>query len=96
MRELARRARIDPGTVSKILSGKENPGPKFYQGISRAFGVTLESVERLEKDGSIPKSRIDDPIYLDLMEIAQKLPDCDLREVRDYANYRLKKSNSEE
>jgi transcriptional regulator with XRE-family HTH domain len=94
MRELARRASIDPSTISKVLSGEENPGPKFYQGVARAFGVTLESVERLDRDGIIPRNRIDDPDYKDLMEIAQNLTDDDLHEVLDYATYKLKKSKS--
>ena len=91
MNELARRSKLSSGYVSQVLSGTKEPGPKFYQGISRAFSVSLESVERLEQNGAIPQSRVSDPVYLDLMEIAQVLADNDLQEVRSYADYRLKK-----
>ncbi len=87
--ELARRGRLNQSYVSAVLSGRKEPGPKFYQGMSRAFGVTLESVERLETDGVIPESRMDDPAYLELMEVAQSLTDSDLQEVLHYASYRL-------
>ena len=64
--ELSRRGDLNQSYVSSVLSGKKQPGPKFYQGISKAFGVTLESVERLENSGVIPTSRLDDPILKDL------------------------------
>lgn len=92
MNEFARRSKLSSGYVSQVLSGIKKPGPKFYQGMAKAFGVTLESVERLEANGSIPKSRENDPVYLELMEIAQVLADDDLQEVKNYADYRLKKS----
>lgn len=94
MRELARRADISASTVSRVLSREENPGPKFYQGVARAFGYTLESVERLEFDGTIPQSRLDDPAYKDLMELAQKLNEEDLSDVLDYATYRFRRSQN--
>lgn len=94
MRELARRGKISPATVSKVLSGEENPGAKFYQGVARAFGVTLESVERLERDGTIPQSLLNDPAYRDLIELAQELTDEDLSDVLDYATYRLRRSKN--
>jgi transcriptional regulator with XRE-family HTH domain len=91
MRELARRGRIDASTVSRVLSNKQNPGNDFYLGVARSFGVTLESVERLERTGAVPESRMDDPTYQDLIEIAKELSEDDLAEVRDYAIYRMRK-----
>lgn len=88
MRELARRGDLSAASVSKVLSGKQNPGGDFFVGISRAFGVTLESVERLEKVGTLPQNRLNDPDLKDLMELAQKLSQEDLAEVLYYATYR--------
>lgn len=90
--ELSRRGNLNQSYVSAVLSGRKEPGPKFYQGMAKAFSVTLESIERLETNGSIPKSRENDPVYLELMEIAKALADDDLQEVKNYADYRLKKS----
>lgn len=92
MRELARRGNIDPGTVSRVLSGKSDPGPKFYQGISKAFNVTLESVEQLDQSGGQPVTP-DEAGLAELSQIAQKLPPADLREILEYARYRLDKSH---
>jgi len=90
MRELSRRGDISITSVSQVLSGKAEPGPKFFQGVSRAFGVTLESVERLEFAGTIPENRLNEPDLKDLIEIAQKLTNEDLSEVLYYAIYRYK------
>lgn len=92
MRELARRGDLSAASVSKVLSGKQNPGSDFFVGISRAFGVTLESVERLEQVGTIPENRLNDPELKDLIELAQKLSPDDLLEVLDYASYRYHRS----
>lgn len=92
--ELARRGDLNQSYVSAILNKKQNPGARFYQGVARALGVTLESIERLERDGTIPQSRLDDPAYRDLMELAQKLTDEDLLDVLDYATYRLRRSKN--
>lgn len=94
MRELARRANISPATVSKVLSNKQNPGNDFYLGVARAFGVTLESVERLELNGTVPISRLNEQKFRELMELAQSLTDEDLADVVDYATYRLRRSKN--
>lgn len=88
MRELARRGDISATAISDVLSKKREPGAKFFQAMSRAFGVTLESVERLEQVGTIPENRSNDPDLKDLMELAQKLSADDLSEVLYYATYR--------
>jgi len=88
MRELARRGDISPTAISDVLSKKRDPGAKFFQAMSKAFGVTLDSVERLEQVGTIPQNRLNDPDLVDLMELAQKLSADDLSEVLYYATYR--------
>ena len=87
MRELARRAKIDPSTVSKILSGEENPGPKFYQGIARAFSLPLESIERLDREGINPLTAISDSFTDDLIAISQNLPEQAKKELLLFAHY---------
>lgn len=94
MRELARRADIDPSTVSRVLSYKQNPGNDFYLGVARSFGVTLESVERLERAGTIPENKLDDPRLKELTEIAQRLEDGALDDVLDFARYKFQKSQN--
>lgn len=37
--ELARQADLNNSFVSHVLSGRANPGPKFYQGMARAFDL---------------------------------------------------------
>ena len=88
MRELSRRGDISATAISDVLSKKREPGAKFFQAMSKAFGVTLDSVERLEQAGTIPQNRLNDPDLKDLIEIAQKLTDEDLSEVLYYATYR--------
>ncbi|MDV6309945.1 helix-turn-helix domain-containing protein [Gordonia amicalis] len=37
-REFAEKICVDPGTVSRVLTGKAAPGPKFIAGCVEAFG----------------------------------------------------------
>lgn len=37
--ELARRSGIDPGNLSRVLTGKAAVGPKFVAGLLDVFGV---------------------------------------------------------
>jgi len=94
MRELARRGDLSAGYISNVLAGKQEPGAKFYQGIAQALDMTAEGIERLDQEGTIPESRKNDPDYLELLGIAQKLQPADLKEVLDYALYRLRKSKN--
>jgi len=54
MRELARRAGLNQSYVSRVLSGRDNPGAKFYQGVAKAFDIPLSSIEILDKEGIVP------------------------------------------
>ena len=55
--ELARRARIDPGNLSRVLCGKAAPGPKFIAGLLETFGTEwfsdLFEVLPSEVDGEV-------------------------------------------
>jgi transcriptional regulator with XRE-family HTH domain len=37
-KDLAERIDVDAATVSRVLSGKQAPGPKFIAGLVEAFG----------------------------------------------------------
>ena len=37
-RDFAERISVDPGTVSRVLTGKNAPGPRFIAGCVEAFG----------------------------------------------------------
>lgn len=87
MRELARRAKIDPGTVSNVLSGKQEPGAKFYQGVARAFALPLESIERLDREGVIPLASGPDHTLDDLAALAADLPQEARQELLLFAHY---------
>lgn len=67
MRELARRAGVSQATVSDVLSGKKNPGAKFYYGMAKAFNLPVAAIERLDMDGIDPEPEIED----DLMSFAE-------------------------
>jgi len=54
MRELARRANLNHGGVSSILSGKRPPSLVFYAGMARAFELPISVIEELDTDGKIP------------------------------------------
>jgi len=38
--ELARQAKISPGTLADVLNGKKNPGTKFFKQLAPVLGVT--------------------------------------------------------
>lgn len=52
--EFARRAEVGPATVSRVISGENNPGLDFLQGAARAFSLPLEEMMRLA--GILPQS----------------------------------------
>lgn len=87
MRELARRAEIDPSTVSRVLSGKDKPGAKFYQGVARAFGYPLESIERLDREGVTPLNPDPEHIIDDLLGLVRSLPVEEQKELLRFAYY---------
>lgn len=95
MNELARRSKLSSGYVSAVLSGKKEPGPKFYQGVSKAFGLTIEAIEQLDHDGTLPHNRADEDLSKDLIEVTKKLSSEDLKDVLDYALYRLRRSKDQ-
>lgn len=45
--ELARRARVSPSHVSRVLSGEATPGLDLVVGLSRALGVSTDEICRM-------------------------------------------------
>lgn len=37
--DLAERIKVDPGTVSRVVTGRNAPGPRFIAGCIEAFGA---------------------------------------------------------
>lgn len=72
--ELARRANVDPGHLSRILSGERNAGIETYNKFAKAFRVPLETV--LAKAGLIPaKEENNDPTVDEINYLLSQLPD---------------------
>lgn len=95
MRELGRRGRLSPSFISAVLSGKKEPGPKFYQAVAKAFDMTLEAIEQLDHDGTLPHNRADEDLSKDLLQVARTLSSEDLKDVLDYALYRSRRSKDQ-
>lgn len=88
IRELSRRAEMGHSTISNVLSGRHEPGDKFYRGIAKAFDLTADAVERLDRDGVQPESIDDAPITLrEAWEIMSKLNLRQQWELLRYARY---------
>ncbi len=92
MRELSRRAGLSAPYISNVLAGKQEPGMKFYQGIGKAFDLTLSQVERLDSEGIAPDDleSLDDTLTLrEAYEIMSRLNSQQQRELIRYAWYLL-------
>ncbi len=88
--ELARRSDLSVGYTSRVISGQQKPGAKFYQGVAKAFDLTLEAIERLDREGIDPVSP-DDPHTLDsILEIIKKMTPEQRRKVLEYAIFVLR------
>lgn len=94
---MARRGDLNSSYVSHVLSGKTEPGPKFYQGIAKAFDYPIETIERLDRDGTIPHEPTPDEelTFRELLTIVRKLSPGQRREVLEYALYRLRRQQRE-
>jgi transcriptional regulator with XRE-family HTH domain len=52
--ELARKAELAQPTVADVLNGKKRPGLRFYLGVARALGCSVDHLLRLA--GELPAS----------------------------------------
>jgi transcriptional regulator with XRE-family HTH domain len=85
MRELSRRSGITHSYISKVLSGKVEPGAKFYLGVAQAFELSIEALQSLDEGLPFPP---DDAVCDELVAIVNKLPPAVRREVLAYAHFR--------
>lgn len=87
MSELARRGELNQSYVSSVLSGKSQPGSKFYVGISKAFEIPLDQIERLDREGIAPGQQVPDS---ELAQLIGQLPDEEKQYLYEFAQWRLK------
>lgn len=87
MNELARRSGLTSSYVSKVLSGKSKAGPKFYQGMARAFGYPLDSIERLDREGVLPLDPDPDHLNDEILAVIEGLPSEARKELLLFAHY---------
>jgi transcriptional regulator with XRE-family HTH domain len=86
VRDLAREAGLTPAQVSDVLSGKSNPGMRFYLGMWRAFHVSIDYL--LQLAGELPPGPEENPTLMEIMEIARRLPPDLQEDVRQYSEWR--------
>jgi transcriptional regulator with XRE-family HTH domain len=77
--ELARKAKIDPGVVTRILKAERSATPKTLEAISHALKLPVDLV--YEKAGILPRKPELSPVKRKLAHLAQDLPDSDLEMV---------------
>jgi len=90
VRELARRAEVSQSYTSRVLSGKQEPGAKFYRGIAKAFDLTMDQVERLDREGVEPDDldALGDEMTLrEAYEIMKRLTPDKQKDLLRYARY---------
>ena len=87
LRELARRSDLAVTYISNILNNRQEPGAKFFQGVSKALGVSTRSLEKLNQDGSIPPG--EDITLRELWEMVEELSPEDRQDIMAYVSYRI-------
>lgn len=88
--ELARRSGLNSGTISNVLNGKREAGAKFYLAMGRAFDVSPEAIERLDREGVDPDNIEDldaDFTLRELIEISRQLTNKQRFEALKYLIY---------
>lgn len=90
VRELGRRAGLSHGYVSNVLTGRQEPGAKFYRGIAKAFDLTIDQIERLDREGIEPDDidALGDPMTLkEAYQIMSRLTSEQQKEALRYLRY---------
>lgn len=88
VRELGRRSSLSHSYISNVMKGRQEPGIKFYRGLSDALGVSIDSIERLDREGVEPGQvdNLDDDLTLsEAMEIMKRLTPEGRKELLKYA-----------
>jgi transcriptional regulator with XRE-family HTH domain len=76
MRELSRRSNLSISFISAIVSGDKEPGAKLFLGLSRAFGIPIDEIERIYtgKKGNIMTDWLDDLRKIRVEKLAASQP----------------------
>jgi len=93
IRELSRQTGIDASNLSKILSGKREPGLNFYLSLSKAFEEQPERIFRLA--GILPELDREEITFQELLEIANRLTPDQRQTIVDFAEFLAKKHRNE-
>lgn len=94
LRELSRRSDLSDSYISNIMSGKREPGAKFYMGVAKAFDLDAAAIERLDREGIDPGNlaAFDEAgLSAEIIRLVQALPPEEKREVLRYVIYLSKR-----
>lgn len=94
--ELARQAGLDPSFISNVLSGKREPGAKFYLGMAKAFDIPITAIERLDKYGVEPDDLEADISLSEMIEISRQMTPQQRREALKYLLYLLRTGGADD
>lgn len=91
---LAERMGISQPYLSEVLSNKKKPGAKFFLGVARAFGLSVDAVKAIDRTGQLPEDLSGEGLLKELLELAKQLPDSERRILLDFAIFLLWRKNT--
>lgn len=93
--ELAKRAGVNTGTLSRVLTGDRNAGPDLCRAIAKALGEPPEKVFRIA--GLLPAlATTEDTALQELMELARNMSPEDRTELLNYARYKYRQQTAKD
>lgn len=91
VRQLARRAQLTPVQVSDVLNQKSRPGLRFYLGMWKAFGVSVDFLLGLA--GELPL-REETPTLSEIVARAKLLPPDLQEDLLRYVDWRSQQAGA--
>lgn len=85
--DLARKGKITPAQVSRIMSEEQKPGLEACIGIAKALGISVDEVARRVRPGALPRTTADQAQKEKLLYQVQLLSKPALERVMDYVRY---------
>lgn len=89
--ELAKRAHIDKGIISRVLNRERKPSTETLAAIANALKIPTEEVFR--KAGILPEKPEIDPLMEDLLYTLSRLPQEDQDELLELAKFKLQRQS---
>lgn len=86
--ELAKRAGINTGTLSRVLNGTRNPGPDLCLAVAKALGEPPEKIFRLAGLLPILPAGEEDQTLKEILDIAKNMSPENRQDLLSYARYR--------